>query len=77
MAESEEELKKLLMKVKEEWKSWLKTQHSQGAQGWCTVMTLRDGMGRQVGMGVQDGEHMYTHGWFMLMYGKSHYNTVK
>ena len=30
MAESEEELKSLLMKVKEElWKSWLKTQHSE------------------------------------------------
>ena len=28
MAESEEELKGLLMKVKE-WKSWLKTQHSE------------------------------------------------
>ena len=27
MAESKEELKSLLMKVKEEWKSWLKTQH--------------------------------------------------
>ena len=27
MAESEEELKSLLMKVKEERKSWLKTQH--------------------------------------------------
>ena len=25
MAENEEELKSLLMKVKEEWKSWLKT----------------------------------------------------
>ena len=22
---------------------------------------------------VQDGEHMYTHGWFMSMYGKNHY----
>ena len=22
------------------------------------------------GKGVQDGEHMYTHGWFMSMYGK-------
>jgi len=33
----------------------------QGAQGWCTGMTLRDGMGRE-GRGVQDGEHMYTHG---------------
>ena len=29
MAESEEELKSLLMKVKEEGKSWLKTQHSK------------------------------------------------
>ena len=28
-AESEEELKSLLMKVKEEWKSWLKAQHSE------------------------------------------------
>ena len=27
MAESEQELKNLLMKMKEEWKSWLKTQH--------------------------------------------------
>ena len=29
MAESEEELKSLLMKVKKEWKSWLKAQHSE------------------------------------------------
>ena len=29
MAESEEELKSFLMKVKEEWKSWLKAQHSK------------------------------------------------
>ena len=29
MAESEDELKSLLMKVKGEWKSWLKTQHSE------------------------------------------------
>ena len=27
--------------------------------------------------GVQDGEHMYTHGWFMSMYGKNRYNIVK
>ena len=25
----------------------------------------------------QDGEHIYTHGWFMSMYGKNHYNIVK
>ena len=29
MAESKEELKSLLMKVKGEWKSWLKAQHSE------------------------------------------------
>ena len=29
MAETEEELKSLLMNVEEEWKSWLKTQHSE------------------------------------------------
>ena len=29
MAESEEELKSLLMKMKEKWKSWLKVQHSE------------------------------------------------
>ena len=40
-------------------------------------MTQGDGMGREVGGGVQDGEHMYTHGWFLLMYGKNHYNIVK
>ena len=45
----------------------------QGAQGWCTGMTLRDGMGRE----GQDEKHMYTHGWFMWMYGKNHHNTVK
>ena len=28
-AESEEELKSLLMKVKKEWKSWRKTKHSK------------------------------------------------
>ena len=34
----------------------------QGAQGWCTGMTLRDWDGEGGGRGVQDGEHMYTHG---------------
>ena len=46
--------------------------HVQDARGWCTGMTQRDGMGREVG--VQDGELVYTHGGFMLMYGKS--NTI-
>ena len=43
----------------------------QDAQGWCTGMTQRDGMGREVGGGIQDGEHVHTHGRFMLMYGKT------
>ena len=25
----------------------------------------------------QDGKHMYTHGGFMSMYGKNHYNVVR
>ena len=28
------------------------------------------------GKGVQEGGHMCTHGWFMLMYGKNHHNIV-
>jgi len=30
----------------------------QGAHVWYTGMTQRDGMGKEVGGGVQDGEHM-------------------
>ena len=32
--------------------------HKISAQGCCTGKTQRDGMGREVGGGVQDGEHM-------------------
>ena len=35
--------------------------HWDDPEGW-------DGEGG--GRGVQDGEHMYTHAWFMSMYGK-------
>ena len=42
--------------------------HWDDPEGW-------DGEGG--GRGVQDGEHMYTHGWFISMYGKNHYNIVK
>ena len=42
--------------------------HWDDPEGW-------DGEGG--GRGVQDGEHMWIHGWFMSMYGKNHYNTVK
>jgi len=39
--------------------------HWDDPEGW-----YREGDGR----GVQDGEHVYTHGGFMLMYGKT--NTI-
>ena len=42
--------------------------HWDDPEGW-------DGEGG--GRGIQDGEHMQIHGWFMSMYGKNHYNTVK
>ena len=46
------------------------------AWGWCTGTTQRDGTGRAEGRGrrVQDGEHVYICGGFMLIYGKS--NTI-
>ena len=43
-------------------------QYRDDPEGW-------DGEGS--GKGVQDGEHMYNHGWFMSMYGKNHYNIIK
>ena len=46
----------------------------QDARRWCTGVTQRDGMGMEVGEGVPDEEHVYTHGGFMLIYGKT--NTI-
>ena len=43
----------------------------QDAQDCCTGMTQRDGLGREMGWGVQDGEHMYTRGRVISMYGKT------
>ena len=43
-----------------------------GALGWPWGMGWGGG-GRE---GYQ-GKHMYTHGWFMSMYGKNHHNIVK
>ena len=40
MAESEEEVKSLLMKVKGRVKSWLKTQHSENEDSWHLVPSL-------------------------------------
>ena len=42
--------------------------HWDDPEGW-------DGEGG--GREGQDGEHMYTLGWFMSMYGKNHHNTIK
>ena len=42
--------------------------HWDDPEGW-----YREGGGR----GFQDGEHMYTRGRFMLMYGINQYNIVK
>ena len=36
--------------------------HRDDPEGW-------DGTG--CGRGVHDGEHVYTHGWFMAVYGKT------
>ena len=41
--------------------------HWDDPEGW-------DGEGG--GRGVQDGEHMYTRGGFMSMYGITHHNIV-
>ena len=41
----------------------------------CESWTIKKPEGREVeGGGVQDGEHVYTRGGFMLMYGKT--NTI-
>ena len=42
--------------------------HWDNPEGW-------DGEGG--GREVWDGGHMYTHGWFMSIYGKNHYNIVQ
>ena len=47
---------------------WSGTVHWDDPEGWDAEGGRR---------GVQDGEHRYTHGGFMSMYGKTHYNIVK
>ena len=42
--------------------------HWDDREGW-------DGEGG--GRGVQAGDYIYTHGWFMWMYGNNHHNIVK
>ena len=41
--------------------------HWDNSEGWG---------GEGGGKGVRDGGHMYTHGWFMSVYGKNHDNVV-
>ena len=70
MAESEEELKSLLMKVKESEKVDLKL-NIHFLYDTIHVLGMVWGGRRE---GVQDWEHMYTCGGCMLMYGKT--NTI-
>ena len=46
----------------------------QDAWGWCTGMTQRDDMGREVGVGFRMGNILNTRGRFVLMYDKT--NTI-
>ena len=42
--------------------------HWNDPEGW-------DGEGG--GKGIREEEHMYTHGWFIAVYGENPYNIVK
>ena len=48
--------------------------HDIGGSGLVDWDDPEGWYGEGGGRGVQDGEHMYTHGRFMLMYGKT--NTI-
>ena len=51
--------------------------HDTGCSGLVHWDDPKGQNGEEGGRGVQDGEHMYTHGGVMPMYGKNHYNIVK
>ena len=51
--------------------------HETSAPGWCTRMTQRDGMGREVGGGIRMGNTCISKADFMSMYDKNHYNIIK
>ena len=53
------------------------SKHETGCSGLVHWDDPEGWDGEEGGRGVQDGEHMYTHGWFMSMCGKNHYNIVK
>ena len=50
--------------------------HETGSSGLVRWDDPEGWDGEGGGRGVQDREHMYTHGWFMSMYGRNHYNIV-
>ena len=51
--------------------------HETGCSGLVQWDDPKGWNGEGGGRGVQDGEHVYTHGQFMSMYGKNYYNIVK
>ena len=51
--------------------------HEAGCSGLVHWVDPEGWNGEGGGRGVQDGEHMYTHGWLKSMYGKNHYNIVE
>ena len=56
---------------------WITSPGSMHDTGWSGLVHWDDPEGwdgEGGGMGVQDGEHMYTHGRFKSMYGKT--NTI-
>ena len=53
------------------------SRHETGRSGMVHWVDPEGWNGEGGGRGVQDGEHMYTHGWFMSMYDKNCYNIVK
>ena len=63
--------------------SRVKTDHQPRLDAWDKCSGLvhwedPEGLdGEGGGRGDRDGEHMEIHGWFISMYGKNHYNTVK
>ena len=57
--------------------------HQSKSDAWNRALKA-DALGQSWGMrwegrvmGVQDGGRIYTYDWFMSMYGKNYYNTVK
>ena len=59
---------------------WITSPGSMHDTGYLWLVHWDDPEGwhrERGGKGVQDGEHVYTGGRFMSMYGKNHYSIVK